>query len=146
MALAKPANCQAPPSRQPTYVAVSLCQIAFHHESANPQYVSLDAEYVNATPHGLVLIDHACPRRGLQIGFADTGLDANAERLKKHLWGIGRATGMFRGKLYRDRATGMLGLTVQSVLNLQPQFFYPEDDDRPIQLPEQPMPKFPPDS
>ena len=141
--IANPANCQAAPS-QPVYVAVTLCGLAFHNEKVNPKYVSLDAEFVNASPHGLVLLDHRCPRGGLGIDFADTGLDPNAEMMKEHFWDMGRATGTFRGKLDRDRVTGRLCLTVQSVLNLQPHFFYPEHGDQPIQLPDSPLPKWPP--
>jgi hypothetical protein len=139
--IANSAKCQAPPS-QPDYVSVTLCEIAFHHEKVNPKYVSLDAEYVNATPHGLVLLDRRCPKRGLGIDFADTVFDANAEMMKKHFWEMDRATGTFRGILGSRPRSGLY-LIVQSVLNLQPQFFFP-DHDRPIQLPEPPLPKWPP--
>jgi hypothetical protein len=123
---------------------VGFCNIAFHYEKVNPKYISVDAEYVNGTPHGVILLDHRCPRRGLEIDFASTGLDADAAMMKEHFWEIGRATGTFRGILDRDRVTGRLCLTVHSVLNLQPHFFYPNHGSVPIQLPEPQWPTWPP--
>ncbi len=57
---------------------------------------------------------------------------------------IRRATGTFRGVLSRDRPSGLLGLTVQSVLNLQSEPFYPEENFNPIRLPEPQWPTWPP--
>ena len=127
------------------YAHVKICGLSFHDEQANPKYVSLDAEYVNATPHGLFLLDRHCPRgKGLQIDFPTTGMDANAARLKNDLWLIVRATGTFRGTLERDRQTGRLCLFVQSVINFQPEYMYPEHEPAPIRLPEPEWPKWPP--
>lgn len=145
IALAQPAH-NAAPTQQPAYVHVTMCGIAFHHEKVNPRYISLDAEFVNASPHGVILLDRRCPRRGLQIDFADRDLDANAIMMKHKYFLIARATGTFRGILSRDRVNGRLGLTVQSVLNLQPQYMYPELKDDPIHLPEPPWPVLPPAS
>lgn len=94
----------------------------------------------------VILLDRRCPRRGLQIDFADTDLDANANMMKHKYFLIARATGTFRGILSRDRVNGRLGLTVQSVLNIQPQNMYPELKDDPVHLPEPPRPVWPPAS
>lgn len=136
------------PTAQPAYVHVTMCGIAFHMERVNPKYISLEAEFVNASPHGVVLLDHRCPRRGLQIDFAKTGLDASATMMEHRYFLMARATGTFRGILSRDRVNGRLGLTVQSVLNLQPQYMYPEINDvpGPVRLPEPQMPLWPPAS
>jgi hypothetical protein len=110
----------------------------------NPKRISLDVEYINASPHGLILLDHRCPRKGLEIDFANTLLDADAAMMKEHFWEMARATGTFRGILDRDRVTGKLCLTVESVLNLQPRLFYPGYNDNPIHLPEPQWPTWPP--
>ena len=123
---------------------VTMCDIAFHREKVNPKYISIDAEYVNASPHGLILLDRKCPRRGLEIDFSDTGLDAGATTLKDNLWMIRLATGTFRGMLSRDHASARLMLTIQSLLNFQSKPIYPEEKPEPIHLPEPQWPKWPP--
>ena len=138
-----PADCQAVDA-QPRFVPVTLCGLAFRDGKANPKYVSLDLEFVNASPHGLVLLDHRCPRRGLEVDFANAGLDPTAAMMKEKFWEMTRATGTFRGTLDRDRRTGRLCLTIQSVLNLQAHYFYPQRDDNPIHLPEPQWPTWPP--
>jgi hypothetical protein len=120
-----------------------MCGINFHRGKVNPKYISVEAEYVNAIPHGVILIDRRC-RRGLGIDFADAGLDTGAATMKDQFLLIRRATGTFRGVLSRDRPSGLLGLTVQSVLNLQSEPFYPEENFNPIRLPEPQWPTWPP--
>jgi hypothetical protein len=130
---------------QPRYTPVTLCEISFHHERVNPKYVSVDAEYVNASPHGLFIRDRRCPGKGLHIDFPDTGLDPSVALIHDHLWEIYRANGTFRGMLKRDRHTGRLYLWLESVVNFQPADYLPEfDKGEPIRLPEPAMPKWPP--
>jgi hypothetical protein len=122
--------------RQPVYLPIKLCEIAFHREKVNPKFISIRAEFVNAIPHGLVLIDRTCANKGLQIDFADTGLDPSVALLKDHLGQIWRAEGTFRGILKRDRATGRLYLWLQSVVDFRSPYYQPEPG--PIRLPEPP--------
>ncbi len=132
-------------STQPHYAPVTLCEISFHHERANPKYISVDAEYVNAIPHGLFLRDLRCPDKGLQLDFPDTGLDPSVALINGHLWEIHKATGIFRGMLKRDRHTGRLYLWLESVVNFQPAEYLPEfDKGEPIRLSEPTVPKWPP--
>jgi hypothetical protein len=143
MVIVYAADCQAP-TAQPIYVRVTLCQLAFHHEKVNPKYVSLDLEYVNADPHGQMLLNRHCPTKGLLIDFPNTGLDSNAATLRDQRWIIARATGTFRGMLERDQRTGRLVLSVQSVLKFRPAYMYSEHVPGPIRLPEPDWPKWPP--
>jgi hypothetical protein len=130
---------------QPRYAPVTLCEISNHKEWVNPKRISLEAEYVNAIPHGLFLIDHRCTGKALQIDFPDSGLDPSVAFIKDHLLGIHRANGIFRGILKRDRVTNRRYLWLQSVVNFQTADYLPElHKDKPIQLPEQPWPKWPP--
>ena len=132
-------------STSPPYTPVTLCGISFHHQEANPKYASLEAEFVNATPHGVILLDQHCPARALQIDFPKTGVDPGAATLKRDFWRISRANGTFRGMLERDQRTGRLYLSVQSVLNFRPVYFYPEErKSEPIQLPQPELPSWPP--
>jgi hypothetical protein len=140
--LAQPPHNEVP-TTQPAYVHVTMCGIDFHRGKTNPKYISLEAEYINAIPHGVILIDWRC-RRGLSIDFAETGLDAGAATMKDKFLLIRRATGTFRGVLNRNRNSGRLGITVQSVLNLQSKLFYPEEEIDPIRLPEPQWPMWPP--
>lgn len=133
-------------SLSPLYAPVTLCGISFHHQKADPKYISVEAEFVNAMPHGAILLDHHCPGRGLQIDFPKTRLDPGAATLKQDFWRISRANGRFRGMLERDERTGRIYLSVQSVLNLQPEYFYPEErKPEPIQLPQPELPHWPPE-
>jgi hypothetical protein len=125
----------------PPYTPVTLCGISIRHQKVKPKYVSLDAEYVNATPHGLFLIDRHCRGKGLQIDFPKTGLDPGAATLKDNLWIIAQATGTFRGMLERDQRTGRLCLIVQSVLGFRPKYFDPERKDKPLRLPDPELPR-----
>ncbi len=132
---------------QPLYASIRICEISFHHEKVNPKYVSLDAEYVSAVPHGLFLTDRRCPTKALQIDFPDTGLDPSVALLKRHLFEINRASGTFQGVLKRDPVTKRVYLWLQSVVNLKSAEYVPElNKDEPIQLPEPPLPKWPADS
>jgi hypothetical protein len=127
---------------QPRYASVTLCEISFKKGSVNPKYVSIDAEFVDAIPHGLLLTDRRCVRNGLQIDFPDTGLDPSVAFIRKHIGELHRANGTFRGILKRDQATGRIYLWLQSVVNFQPTDPLEEPyKDEPIQLPEPPMPK-----
>jgi hypothetical protein len=122
---------------QPRYTPVALCEIALHDEKAFPKYVSLDAVYVSAIPHGLFLKDPRRERCGLQIDFPDTGLDPSVAFIKDHMLEIGRATGTFRGILKRDRVIGRRYLWLQSVTNFQSAYQPPElYIDEPIRLPK----------
>jgi hypothetical protein len=135
------------PTVQPPYAPIGLCEVSFHHEKPNPKYVSLEAEYVSAVPHGLFLTDRRCPRKALQIDFPDTGLDPSVALLKKHLYEFNRASGTFQGVLKRDSVTKRVYLWLQYVVNLKPAEYVPElSKDGPIQLPEPPLPKWPPGS
>jgi hypothetical protein len=132
-------------STQPHYAPITLCDISFHSERVNPKYISLEAEYLSAFPHGLFLTDKRCARKGLQIDFPDTGLDPSVAFINSHLLEIGRATGTFRGILKRNRVTGRPYLWLQSVVNFQSADPLPEPyKDELIQLPEPPLPKWPP--
>src|SRR5690242_16805286 len=111
---------------QPVYTAISLCEISFAREKANPRLISVRAEFVNAWPHGLVLIDRQCPNKGIQIDFPDTGLDPSVAIIKDHLFQIWRADGTFRGILRRDRGDGRLYLWLQSVVNFESPYYQPE--------------------
>jgi len=123
-------------SMQPHYSHVTLCGVSFHNAKMNPKYISINAEVVSAIPHGLFLTDRRCARNVLQIDFADTGLN--------YLLRVYRATGTFRGVLKRDHVTGRPYLWLQSV-KLQSGEPLPEIYiDEPIQLPDQPLPKWPP--
>lgn len=129
----------------PSYVPITLCEISFHHEKPNPKYISVDAEYVSAIPHGLYLIDRRCASKAIQIDFADTGLDPSVALIKDHLWEIQKATGTFRGMLKRHRGTNRLYLWLESVVNFQPADYLPAfDKSEPIRLPEPTVPKWPP--
>ena len=57
-----PAQAQAGP-KQPRYVPITLCQISFKNGRHNQKFISVDAEYVSATPHGLFLTDKHCERK-----------------------------------------------------------------------------------
>jgi hypothetical protein len=130
---------------KPSYVPVAVCEISFHHEKANPKYISVDAEYVSAVPHGLYLTDGCCPRKALQIDFADTGLDASVALIRNHLWKIHRANGTFLGALRSCLDRSRLCLWLDSVLNFRSNDYLPElDRGEPIRLPEPPLPKWPP--
>jgi hypothetical protein len=133
------ADCQVRKA-QPVYTPISLCEISFHPQKANPKFISVHAEFVNATPHGLVLTDRRCANRGLQIDFADTGLDPSVALIKDHLFQIWRADGTFRGVLKRDPDSGRLYLWLQSVANFKSSYYQPEPG--PVRLPE--LPPFPP--
>ena len=116
----------AQPTAQNTsaaYTPVTLCEISFNHQRANPKYVSLEAGFVNATPHGVILLDKHCSGRGLQIDFPHAGLDKGAATLKKDFYRISRAKGTFQGILERDQRTRRLYLSVQSVLSFRPRVF-----------------------
>ena len=129
---------------QPHYVPITVCEVSFHHERANPKYISVHAEYVDAIPHGLFLIDRRCARKALQIDFPDTGLDPGVELIKDHLSEIHRASGTFRGILKRDRVTSRLYLWLDSVVNFRSADYLPElDMSEPIRLLEPPLPKWP---
>jgi hypothetical protein len=130
---------------QPSYVPITLCEISFRHEKPNPKYISVDAEYVSAIPHGLYLVDRRCARKALQIDFADTGLDPSVALINDHLWEIHKATGTFRGMLKRHRDTNRLFLWLESVVNFQSADYLPAfDKGEPIRLPEPTVPKWPP--
>jgi hypothetical protein len=136
------AQAQAEP-KKPRYVRISLCQISFKIERSNPRLISVDAEFVNAFPHGLFLTDQRCKRDGLQIDFPDAGLDPSVAFIQNHLLQIHRASGTFRGILKRDYATGLLFLWLQSVGNFQTSDALtfdlpPPYIDEPIRLPEPP--------
>ena len=112
---------------------------------ANPKYISVKAEYVNAAPHGLFLTDRRCPSKALQIDFPDTGLDPSAAFIKDYWWEIHQAKGTFRGMLKRDRDTSRPHFWLESVVNFQSADYLPElDKDEPIRLPEPTVPKWPP--
>lgn len=126
---------------QRLYAHVTLCEVSFHHERVNPRYISIDAEYVAAFPHGLFLTDRRCERKALQIDFPDTGLDPSVAFIKDHLFEIHRANGTFRGILKRDRVTSRLYLWLQSVVNFQSADYLPElHKDEQIRLPEPQLP------
>jgi hypothetical protein len=129
----------------PPYVSIGLCEISFHHEKVNPKYVSINAEFVTAFPHGVFLADQRCPRKALGIDFPDTGLDPSIALLKRHLFEINRASGTFQGVLKRDPVTERIYLWLQTVVNLKSAEYVPElDKDRPLQLPGPPLLKWPP--
>ena len=111
---------------RPIYAPVKLCEISFRSERVNPKYVSIDAEFVSAFPHGLFLTDERCPRDVLQIDFPNTNLDPSVAFIKDNLLGISRATGRFRGVIKRDRVTGRPYLWLQSVVRVQPTVPLPE--------------------
>jgi hypothetical protein len=142
--IANQVGCQ-PTAAQSVYVSVTLCEIAFHHEKVNPKYISVDAEYLSAVPHGLFLTDKRCARKALQIDFADNGLDPSVALLKDHLSEIHRAIGTFRGILKRDPNTKRLFLWLQSVVNFQSADYIPDlHKDEPIRVPDSPPAKWPP--
>lgn len=127
------------------YTRVTLCGISFHHERANPKHISVDAEYVSAIPHGLFLIDRRCEGKGLQIDFADNGLDPSVAFIKHHMFEIHRAHGIFRGTLKRGRVNGRLYLWLESVADFRSDDIHPAPhEDEPIHLPEPPLPTWPP--
>src|ERR1700757_2406594 len=128
---------------QPLYAPVTLCEISSRHKKVSPKYISVDAEYINAVPHGLFLTDRRCPRKVLQINFGENGLDPSVALIKDHLLQIHRADGTFRGILKRDSANGRLFLWLQSVINFQSPDYQPEP--KPIRLPEPPFPNVPPE-
>jgi hypothetical protein len=130
---------------QPRYASVTLCELSFQKGRANPKYVSIDAEFVDAFPHGLLLTDRRCVRNTLQIDFPNSGLDPSVAFIKSHLFEIHRATGTFRGVLKRDQVTRRPYLWLQSVVIFQSADPLPEIyKDEPMQLPEPPLPKWPP--
>jgi hypothetical protein len=108
------------------------------------RFVSIDAEFVNAWPHGLFLKDRRCGKRVLQIDFADTNLDPGVVLLQKHLFEINGARATFRGVLKRDHTNTRVYLWLHSAVNLKSANYIPELDDQPIQLPESPVPEWPP--
>jgi hypothetical protein len=129
----------------PHYAVVTLCELSLRHRKASPKFISVDAEFVSAIPHGLFLTDERCPRRGLQIDFPSTGLDPSVALINEHLLEIHRANGTFRGMLKIDRSTGRPYLWLESVANFQCSDCLPEfHRDEPIHLPESPLPKWPP--
>lgn len=97
-------------------------------------------------PHGLYLIDEHCPKMGLQIDFARTGLDPSLKSLHDHLFEFHRATGTFRGTVKFDLETKRRYLWLESVLNFNCDScsgFGPYED-KPIHLPDPALPAFPP--
>lgn len=132
-------------NKRPRYVPITVCEVSFHHERANPKYISVDAEYMSAIPHGLFLIDRRCAGKALQIDFPDTGLDPSVALIKDHLLQIHRAKGTFRGILKRNRHTSRPYLWLESVVDFQSADYLPElDMGQPIRLPEPPPPEWPP--
>lgn len=143
IAAACSAHCQAR-NAQPVYTSVSLCEISFHRQTANPKLISVQAEFVNGSPHGLVLLDWRCSTKGLRIDFPDTGLDPSVAFIKDHMFQIHRADGTFRGILKRDPGNGRLYLWLQSVVNFESADLPPEPE--PIRLAEPPpLPDLPPE-
>ena len=144
IAIADSAHSQAR-NPQPSYFLITLCEMSFHHEKPNPKYISVDAEYVSAAPHGLYLIDRHCASKAIGIDFADTDLDPSVALIKDHLWEIRKATGTFRGMLKRHRDTNRLYLWLESVVNFQPADYVPAfDKSEPIRFPEPTVPQWPP--
>lgn len=126
------------------YTALTICDISHHrHHDLVDHRVAIEAEYVNAIPHGVFLLDSHCERGALQIDFPDTGLDPSVALLKAHMFEIHNASGTFRGILKIDRRSGRIYLWLESVLNLESPDYVPEL--HPIKpLPEPPTRKWPP--
>jgi hypothetical protein len=130
--------------RQPVYAPVTLCEISFHHERVNPKYISVDAEYMSAVPHGLFLTDRRCAKKVFQLDFSRNDPDPSVAFIHNHIFEIHRANGTFRGLLKRDRVTGALYLWLQSVVNFRSADILPEGPPGdPIDLPGPPLPKRP---
>lgn len=128
---------------RPVYARVELCKIPVHR--IDRKYVSFDAEFRTALPHGIFLTDRRCTRI-LQIDFADTGLDLSVVFLEKHIFELNGARGTFRGTLKRDPDTRRVYLWLESVVDLQSTSYVPAfERDEPIQLPQPEFPKWPPD-
>jgi hypothetical protein len=123
---------------------MKLCDVTHHpRRDLIHRRVAIDAEYVNAIPHGLYLLDTSCSRGTLQIDFPDTGLDPSIALLQAHMLEIHKASGTFRGILKIDRRTGRIYLWLESILHLQSPDYIPEL--HPIeQLPAPATPKWPP--
>lgn len=126
------------------YKPTSLCAATSHPMKASANFISVDAELLNAMPHGLVLIDEHCREKGLLIDFSRTHLDSSLKLLDDHLYEFQRATGTFRGRIKIDRETRRRYLWLESVVNFKCDPCSEPYEDKPIHLPDAPLPTFPP--
>ena len=115
---------------QAQYKRASICEILTEPSKWNRQSVIVEADLVDARPHGIFLLDKQCAKKkGLQIDYPSTDIDQSVSNLN-HLILSGDllqgATGTFSGILKRDAKTKRLYLLLQSVLNLQPKSQVPQ--------------------
>lgn len=142
MFFGRPAQSQTQDGTR-AYRVLTICDISHHrHRDLIGRRVAIDAEYVNAVPHGLYLLDSSCERGALQIDFPDAGLDPSVALLKAHMFEIHKASGTFRGILKIDRRTGRIYLWLESILNFKTPDHIPELNPIPP-LPEPPPPIWP---
>jgi hypothetical protein len=126
------------------YEPMSLCEAKSHPVRARANLVSVDAELLNGMPHGLVLIDQHCREGGLLVDFFRTHLDPSLKLLEDHLFEFHRATGTFRGRIKVDRENRRRYLWLESVVNFKCDPCSEPYEDKPIHLPDAPLPTFPP--
>lgn len=125
------------------YKRTALCEVASRSVRAGAKLVSIDAEIVNAMPHGLFLIDERCPRISLQIDFARTGIDPSLKALEENMFCFHRATGTFRGRIKFDSETRRRYLWLESLINFNCEECSEPFEDKPINLPDPPLPTLP---
>ena len=126
------------------YKPTSLCEATSRPAGAGANLISVVAELLNAMPHGLVLIDEHCREKGLLVDFSRTHLDSSLKPLEDHLFEFHRATGTFRGRIKLDRETGKRYLWLESVVSFKCYPCSESYEDKPIHLPDVPLPTFPP--
>jgi hypothetical protein len=114
---------------QEHYKRMSVCEILAAPSKSYLQDVAIDADLVSARPHGVVLVDHQCPEKGLLLDFRSTASDRSVKGLDKAIRNGElslngslslESTGRFCGKVKRDPATKRLVLSLHLVQNLQP--------------------------
>lgn len=126
------------------YKRANLCDVASRSVRTGAKLISIDAELVNAVPHGLFLIDERCPNNSLQIDFARTGIDPSLNVLEHNIFCFHRATGTFRGRIKLDSRTRRSYLWLESLLNFKCEGCSEPFEDKPIYLPDTSLPALQP--
>ena len=92
---------------QPVYKRIKLCDL--DSSTSLHKLVAVDADLIFAFPHGIVLTDDSCLRKGLSVEFPPREKeDQSLVDLEKKLFNLplpGRQTGIFFGEIKRDRKT-----------------------------------------
>lgn len=123
---------------QEHYRHSSVCEVRAHPRASNLQSVEIDAEFIDAMPHGLYLRDPLCPKQVLQIDYELEGADKSIADLQKNLWNgwinsTRTPSGRFFGTVKRDSSSKRMYLFLHSVSDLR-------INGQPIEDPDTPKP------